>query len=233
MNFRLTTDRVDVYYVDLATLQEDMACYASMLDDSEQSRATRFHFERDRRNFILSHGWMRQLLASYLGVDAHELCFVIAERGKPYLDGYELQFNLSHSGGWAALALSTDPVGVDIQTIAKKKRFDELAKRYFCAQEYQQLQALPESQRLAAFYYFWTMKEAFLKATGRGIADGLHEYGFDCCDARLILVPETEKISEWRYQYSSQPDHWSLAVAVKGAKKHFSVNYFKKSQFFG
>lgn len=92
-----------------------------------------------------------------------------ADGGKPYLADTEMSFNLSHSGVYAACALSNGPVGLDIQTTVQARK--TLAERVLTREEREYLSAAAD--RDAAFSELWCRKESFLKATGQGIAGGL------------------------------------------------------------
>ena len=88
--------------------------------------------------------------------------------GKPYFpDAPQAQFSLSHSGGYAALATSSLPVGVDIQEIRPERVM--AAVRFLTEPEQAQLTALPQEEEVQAFFRLWTVKESYGKMTGRGL----------------------------------------------------------------
>lgn len=82
--------------------------------------------------------------------------------GKPYIRGAR-QFNLSHSGFLAALAVGDCPVGVDVEVIGRVR--DHVARRVFTAGEY----AWQAARGPEGFYRLWTRKEAALKCLGTGL----------------------------------------------------------------
>lgn len=172
----LADGEVHVLAVDL---DEPPEGFRELLSAAERERAARFHFDVHRRRFVVSHGALRLILAAELGVAPKGLEFSEGERGKPELRAHpELQFNLSHSASCALIALTrTAPVGVDVEERRKIERAEMIARRYFSPAEVMAFDALPREQHLAAFYRCWTRKEAYLKATGEGLALPLH--GFD------------------------------------------------------
>lgn len=109
------------------------------------------------------------IIANALNLPQAHLRYATAEHGKPYLVNHALQFNQSHSQHYYALALSTNvqDIGVDIESIARKIRFEALAKHAFHPEEYQNWKNSNEDAK----YWFkvWTTKEAILKAHGMGI----------------------------------------------------------------
>lgn len=148
-----------------------------LLSTDEQERARRFHFDLDRQHHIVARGRMRQLLGARVGTAPERLTFRYAEHGKPELSGPGIQpfFNLSHSGGLAALAL-TDAceLGLDVEAVRPAR--DLLAERFFSVAEVTALRALPASEEWPAFHRCWTRKEAVLKALGSGLSRRLDSF---------------------------------------------------------
>lgn len=87
------------------------------------------------------------------------------EKGKPYVNG--LYFNLSHSGGRVALAVSSAPVGCDIELI---RRAPARVERKFTQSERESLSRFTGAERDRAFFALWTAKESYLKMTGEGLS---------------------------------------------------------------
>jgi 4'-phosphopantetheinyl transferase EntD len=85
----------------------------------------------------------------------------------------ELSFSLSHSGALAVFALTRDAkrVGVDVEQVRGRASLDKLAARTMSPEQFAEWEREPE--RLTAFLRTWTAKEAYLKATGVGIATDL------------------------------------------------------------
>lgn len=149
-----------------------------ILDREERIRAERFQFEIHRNNFILSHGFMREVLGRYLETDPAKIAFRIDRYGKPHLAGIDgLQFNLSESGSLAALAISYGRlVGVDVERIRPIPDLDAMADQCFSESERAVLRALSSTEKEAAFFTFWTRKEAYIKAVGKGLSIPLHSF---------------------------------------------------------
>lgn len=118
------------------------------------------------------------LLAEYLGIDTSMIALREDEFGRPRLDG-NLQFNWSHSGQYALVALARGVTpGVDIEWRRPNVGVVEIARRFFAPDEADALAACPESARDEAFFRLWCAKEAVLKALGRGLAFGLERVAF-------------------------------------------------------
>lgn len=154
------------------------------LDSTERARAARFHFEPDRKQYIASRGLLRHLISNVLEKPTESLAFEYGAQGKPALTSAfsserTLHFNVSHSAGWAMFALAWDrEIGIDLESASRLTRsgndLSRLASKVLSARELSVWQALPDPAiRGAAFLRAWTRKEAFAKATGRGLFDTL------------------------------------------------------------
>ena len=82
----------------------------------------------------------------------------------------QVQFCVSHIETMAVIAVSRDaPVGVDIETIGQP--LDAALVEGFCSpRERQALAQLRGPQQKRAFARLWTLKEAYVKARGLGLA---------------------------------------------------------------
>jgi 4'-phosphopantetheinyl transferase len=146
---------------------------ASPLDAEERARAGRFRFERDRDRFVRCRAALRALLARYLGRPAASVRLALGPHGKPRLaEGDEaLQFNVSHSDERAVLAFAAGrAVGVDVERIDPRRASDDIAERFFSADEAASVRKAPGEARSELFFRCWTRKEAYLKARGEGFA---------------------------------------------------------------
>lgn len=164
-----TSSEVHLWHARLDGGEAALACDLPLLSPDERARADRFLFPQDRAAFAAARAWLRRILAGYLGRDPAGLRFGYGPDGKPHLAGSpSLRFNLSHSGGRAALAVASGrEVGIDIEAIRPVE--PHIAGRVFAAGEIRTWSALPPADRLAAFFRCWTRKEAYLKALGTGL----------------------------------------------------------------
>lgn len=154
-------------------------CYATLAPD-ERARAERFRFPEHRERFIAAHGALRDILSRYLNLAADQLTFSTNPHGKPALadpDHAWLQFNLTHSGDLALIAVARDhPVGIDVEQMIPPEDFPRLVEQFFSANENAAFRVLPESRRAAAFFAGWTRKEAYVKALGTGVSLPLDQF---------------------------------------------------------
>lgn len=155
----------------------------AVLSPEEDGRARRFFAERHQRRYVVAHANLRRILSAYAGMAPNELAFRTGQYGKPELVGAPsatlVEFNLSHSGDLALVAVARDrPVGVDVERWNDRVEHIELATRFFSPVERDALQRLAPSHAdvVEGFFSAWSRKEAYLKASGHGIARGLDHF---------------------------------------------------------
>ena len=129
-----------------------------ILNSEEAARAARFRFEEDRIRWSRSRAALRSILATYIAGIPEALEFTYSANGKPSLAGTGIEFNLSHAGDFAMVAVTmAAPVGVDIERIREKIEIADLLRRLG---ETDLPDGLPE------LYARWTLREARTKAAG-------------------------------------------------------------------
>jgi 4'-phosphopantetheinyl transferase len=199
--FSLAAGAVHVWQASLAAAEAEVAACEALLDPTELARARRFHFERDRRQFTLARGFLRQLLGRYLNVEPTAVRFALGPHGKPLLAlaGNALRFNLSHSGAQALFVFAPErEVGVDLEAGSRLgEDWPGLAKRIFSPREQAELAALRPEVRRDAFLNGWTRKEAYLKATGQGLVNGLAQIEVTLDPAKPAAFLSAELATRW------------------------------------
>lgn len=157
----------DEVLVVLARLQLAAQMKLAYLDEAEQTRYHAYVFAADRQRHLLAHSLKREILAKLLNKAPAELKFQTNSNGKPGLSGENLQFNLSHSGDWVALAFShTHAVGIDVE---QSKPLDYLSLLPSVTHPHDDL-AWPEGSAATRFIALWSMKEAVSKCAGFGLS---------------------------------------------------------------
>lgn len=199
----------------------------ALLDHTERFRAERFVFKRHRCQYIAAHA-LKRLMLSKLdgGLPAREWRFETAPGGKPKVSRVPApHFNLSHCEGLAACAVSLDvELGIDIEPVTRDAPF-EVAESHFTQDEQRWLASLPASERSAGFFRLWTLKEAFIKATGRGLAQPLQgfSFGFDPLRVRFN-DPALGDASPWRFEQRMIRGQHHLALAWRSRNKAASLD---------
>lgn len=178
-----------------------LARYEILLDADERRRLALFQVAEIRNEFLISRALLRTALAAHLHTESHALQFVRNADGKPQLAPpfANWHFNLSHCSVWVALAISNaGPVGVDIESHARRNNLAAIAGRFFSAAEKTSLQQLVDMGAVGApsgaawlrrFFAIWTLKEAHAKALGCGLGKILSCSSF-VPDAHFLAVEE-------------------------------------------
>lgn len=142
----------------------------AMLGADERERARQFRSPLHRDRFVAGRTYVRSVLGRHLGRDPARLALASGEHGKPCLardDG--LSFNLAHSENLALLGLTRmRAVGVDIELVRPLADRGAVQRTVFAEREIAELDALPTSRQLDAFFAAWVCKEAVVKLTGEG-----------------------------------------------------------------
>lgn len=196
----------------------------------ELSRAKRFHFEKDRRRFLVARAGLRHILSYYTKTPAGELGFGYSEYGKPCLTfpaGLELRFNLSHSGDFGLYAVTWGrEIGIDIEQIRPMADIEQIARRFFSARENMALQAIPEPQKETAFFNCWTRKEAYIKAIGEGLSRPLDSFDVSFAPgepaALLTIRDAPQDISRWSLHGLVPAPGYAAALVVEGRKQRLT-----------
>ncbi len=203
----------------------DVSGLRSLLPVEEQARADRFINAEHTRRFVVAYGVMRQILAGYLGATATELRFRMGAHGKPFLespldDASVIEFNLSHSGNVALLAIARGrAVGVDVEEWDVRVQHLAVSERFFSPMERETLRTLDADGRvIEGFFAAWSRKEAYLKATGRGITRGLQHFDVSLHpDAPAMLMADrldADAPSRWTMRAIAPRRGYSGAVVV-------------------
>lgn len=97
--------------------------------------------------------------------------------GKPFFPDYpQIQFNISHCDSMAVCVLARQEVGIDVEE--KRKVSQALVKKALTEQERDTLQQKPVEYFEMGFLQYWTLKESFIKAIGRGLSFPLKDVEF-------------------------------------------------------
>jgi 4'-phosphopantetheinyl transferase len=216
---------VDVWWIRTDHIDEcHYTRWYAMLDAREQDRARRFCFERDRFEFVACHALLRLKLSEFAGGPPHEWRFTLGPFGKPHVAPEhgrpELQFNISHARGLVAVAVTwQDMIGIDVEVIDTSADQQDLANRYFAPTEAELLFKTAPWQRPYTFARLWTLKEAYLKATGQGLNIPLDSFAFNLDPLRVVFGPDLHNSPDmWRFASSLIPFRHVLSVALHSSR---------------
>ena len=211
---------------ELSSLQSECLAW---LTETELKRFQRYQFDRHRKQLLLGRVLMRTALSSYdTTISPAAWNFTPNQYGKPAISEEQnlasLYFNLSHSAEKVVLAVSRfKDIGIDVECARKPRRIAAIAQRYFSDREVAQLLVLPQDQQQSRFYDLWTLKEAYIKACGMGLAIPLQHfsYGFAGDDGLTVEFDAQRNDVEaaWQFWQLSAGSDFKMAVAAKTGKE--------------
>ncbi|MFC9950447.1 4'-phosphopantetheinyl transferase family protein [Streptomyces prasinus] len=201
---------------------------AHWLDEHERETAGQFLFERDRRQYLVSHVLVRRVLALECGIPESESVIWRSSRGRPFLQkpagglprgGAELDFNLSHTGGYSLLGLvRRNRIGVDVERLDRGHQgFDTVAETFAPEERRWIARREPGRARDARILRLWTLKEAYSKARGLGLGLAFETFSFELAEGRGVLgfrPPDDDVARRWRFLELEPVPGVLAAVAV-------------------
>jgi 4'-phosphopantetheinyl transferase len=214
-----TTEHVRVWRVDVrrAAAWAESASIR-LLQPEERERAERGTPDVRRRRLV-SRAALRVALGSWLERPPASIRFSSDRYGKPTIAGSDAHFSVSTSGDCCLVAVSgRGPIGVDVEAVVPLPELDDLVASRFAPAEAAAIVRLPRESRLRAFYNCWTRKEACLKATGVGLAEGLDRVAVTVDDERPTIVSlDGDDPAAWRLAAVDAGPGLVGAVAVRAA----------------
>lgn len=173
------TDHIVVYWTQTDCSDPPPGETQYFLSRDEIKKAHRISFHPSKERFMRARSFLRCIIASYLGKNPSEIIFQYGSNGKPGVKSPDprlmLSFNISHTHKLIACAVTCNrDLGIDTEHIRPRKNLLQLSRRFFSAQEIACLQSVNPDAVTEHFFRIWTRKEAYLKATGKGLA-GIEE----------------------------------------------------------
>jgi len=207
---------------DTVTGEDTLAAAFELLSPEETLRCQRFRFEADRHLYLLSHAMVRRTLSTYASVDPAAWVFSPRQYGRPEIDspdsGLPLRFNLTHTRGLVACVVTRSiDCGVDAEELAMRRHAMGIAERMFASEELHVLRRLSGQAFVEQFYACWTLREAYCKARGVGLANAGNHFHFERNDRgrwQICFDAEEPAGSDWTLSVERIHDTHLLAVAV-------------------
>ncbi len=208
--------------IDAATL----ATYDALLTHEERVKVRAFAFDTGRRECLVARALLRTTLSRYAPRPPESWRFITGPHGKPSLapgvdsDGFE--FNLSHTTGLIACAVTRGPpIGVDVEWLDRRGDTVAVADRHFAPPEVTALSALPAHRQRERFFTYWCLKEAYIKATGKGLATPLDQFWFNVDGPGPVTIAFDPRLADdpdaWQFAHLRPTPQHILALAVRRA----------------
>lgn len=198
----------------------------AVITEDERERADRLVRQEDRVVWVEARAVLRTLLAHYLSGEPTSVVFGEGEHGKPTVaaprDGGRLEFNVSHSGTVAVIAIAEGRrVGIDVEQVDPGVAWESVAGRLFSAADIARLESSPPAERALAFFECWVSKESYLKGIGVGLTRPLGTFSVPVGGTGgPVDDPGTTARSgsrgDWWVEPVGVPQGYVAALAVEG-----------------
>lgn len=198
--------------------------YLALLTPDEHARMERLVFDEDRHRFLLTRALVRTMLSRYAAVAPAAWRFDTNAYGRPELvdrpaGTVDLRFNVSHTEGLVACAVTVGrEVGVDVEHVGRNLTHD-VAARFFAPSEVSDLRALPLPEQALVFFDYWTLKEAYIKARGFGLALPLAAFAFRLHPPDPVTIAFEPSLRDdpasWQFVQTRPTPVHRLALAVR------------------
>lgn len=194
----------------------------SVLVQEERLRLETFARACDRRNYLLARGLTRFALSDCLpAVAPQDWRFRQTAHGRPELaqptTPTPLRFNISHTQDLIAVIVCGPECGIDVERIDRQIDVSALSAHVLSFNEQAQLSELPNGYRSAAFFSYWTLKEAYTKALGLGLSVPFESVEFNLWPSPAIRTPTASAhgAGYWQFEQWFATSEHLLALAIR------------------
>ena len=144
--------------------------------------------------------------------------FAETEKGKPEIIDNEsnLEFSLSHTAGLVACAVAHFPVGIDTESRDRKQKRGHMAQTVLAPGELALLTTYPFDRQPEIFLRLWTLREAYVKATGQGISFPREDFAFTL-DPLAIHFADKNLCADWQFSTWDENRH---IVSLAASQRH-------------
>ena len=176
------------YYIDVGQFENEKLFREklNLLSPYRQQKIAILKHDKDKNRSLGAGIALDHALETY-GLKEKSVEYEFGEWGKPSLKYHpNIHFSLSHSGDYAICSIGDKAMGNDIELI-KPGRL-KVADRFFAKEELEWMRSEPDEEEITRrMFRIWTMKESFLKATGKGISLPLRDFA-------VVVDEENNKI---------------------------------------
>ena len=137
---RCESGEVHVWRIDLDSPAISLGTMKASLSHKERERADKFRSKQTHDRWVASRAALRHILSTYTGSTPLSLVFRTGPYGKPFLSSpaINIPFSLSHTGGLALLAISSESsLGVDVEYVHQIDELEEMSRHFFSLSENQ------------------------------------------------------------------------------------------------
>jgi 4'-phosphopantetheinyl transferase len=222
----LSTAEIHLWLADYSEITDSSLHdgYRGLLDPAERAQEPRFHFEKDRRRYLVTRTLVRTVLSRYADIAPSDWMFSTNAYGRPAVANRaarDLSFNISHTHSLIVLGVTRGrALGVDVENYRAREVPLEIASRYFAPDEVAVLNAAPRHEQQYRFFEYWTFKESYIKARGMGLSLPLDKFSFHYDhpnDVSIAIRPElADDPARWQFwQFQPSPEYLVAVCAER------------------
>jgi len=193
----------------------------SKVGAEKQERILRFRNWQDAHRTLLGDHLLRLALSRSAGIHAPDLLFSSPAFGKPVIETMpHIHFNLSHAGRWIFCSVDNWPVGIDVEEVNKIDL--SISEHYFFHEEHTDI--VNDADPCNRFFDYWTLKESYIKFTGKGLSQPLNSFRIKFREKEVIgIETDTGPVDNVYFkQYAVEPGY---KLALCAAHNSFPRNY--------
>jgi len=199
-------------------------------------------FDKDRNRYTVAHALCRTMLSYYENRQPQTWIFDKEEKGRPFIaqtmNPGKLDFNISHTLGMVGCAVSKQGrIGFDLEPKGRDADLEALAAKQFSLLEQQQFASAPASEKSRKFFEFWTLKESYIKLTGKGLSENLSSFSFDLAGSKPSCYVGDEILENYQFglfdvadmhqgAWAFLPEDNKQLSPVKPDHRHFTLESF-------
>ncbi|MCI8661134.1 MAG: 4'-phosphopantetheinyl transferase superfamily protein [Lachnospiraceae bacterium] len=213
---------IKIYMLDTTSFWKDYEAgrqkpelLSSFLSVNRQQKIQRFRYAQGKA-LSLGAGLLLDYGLREYGLREKDVVLSYGSDEKPYLQDYPMiHFNLSHSNSMAMAVFGDQEIGCDVEQIGTPDY--RIVRRFFAEEEAEVIEEqINDREKTRMFYRFWTLKESFLKVTGKGIRMPLNDFSILLGSA--IQVKYIGEIKPYTFQEFFLPDY-QAALCIKGIRR--------------
>ena len=181
------------------------------IDTNKKERIKKYIRFEDACRVLVADVLARAVASRMLGVSNNDISFGIGKHGKPYiLNTNNYHFSIAHSKTWVVCAADDCEVGIDVEKIRPINTM--IAKRFFTAEEYDELLNKPSNEQTNYFFDLWTLKESYVKALGKGLLLPFNSFRIKIEDETISIEKGKEVKEEFAGEDAVKGDNYSFKL---------------------
>jgi 4'-phosphopantetheinyl transferase len=191
--------------------------FRELLSIEERRRERYLHSAADRRRYVIARAMTRTVLSRYMALSPTQWQDPLSQFGRPEVARIRggaagLQFSISHTTGLIALGVTRHRhLGIDVEAVRGWKLPISIADHFFAPEELQELRGLEGDRQQERLLEYWTLKEAYIKASSVAGASSAKLFSFDYPDERTVrlvaqpaLADDAARWSFWQFRPTAE-----------------------------